>query len=89
MEKEKIVEWMDKLVENHNERKALNSFSEGIKTADTIGYIQIYQGIDILADAAGEELKEKEDEALRYPYEYFFTYKGVEFTQLEKERLMI
>ena len=83
-----VKEWMDALIENMEERKNLTCFNNQIRTTSESGDIQIYTGIDILADLLGIELKEESLEDIEYPYLYYFFYRGKKICQIKKERMI-
>lgn len=87
MEYEKIKDWLDKLVDNHKELKSLEDYNNQICLAAVAYFIQIYSGIQMIADVMGFVLNEEERECTGYPYEYSFYYRGIKFLQINKEKL--
>lgn len=77
--------YLNALISATRQRKLLDQFDSRIKLVSTPDYIQMYTGIEILAEVLGAELfeEERDDEY----YKYCFLYKDVEFLQLSKERL--
>ena len=86
MEYEEIKEWLDKLVINLKEAQELEYFNEQINTCVMNRQVQIYKGIDIIADVMGIELNIEEDMGCVYPFSYSFMHDGVIFFQLAEER---
>lgn len=78
-------DWVNALISSMENRKSLDRLNSQIETIITPDYIQIYSGIEILADILGCELMEKErnDEYS----EYYFFYRDVKFLKLSEERL--
>lgn len=88
MEYEKMKEWLDRLVANAKEALELSSFgNDVIVTTVHSRNIQIFQGIEIIADTMGIQLEEKERGDDEYPYKYGFQYQGVCIFQITEERL--
>lgn len=56
-------------------------------TAGIYNELQIYHGIDLLADLLGAELKEEKRNDDDYRWEYSFDYKGVNINQINHHRL--
>lgn len=86
MEYEKVKEWLDKLIKNLKEAQENEHFNNQIIAIGPGEKIQIFRGIEIIADVMGVELKETRICSI-YPFEYSFVYGGVEFHQLSGERL--
>lgn len=82
-----IKEWLDKVVENIKETEKLCEFNTQINICHPGKGIHIFRGIDIIADNMSLELKEANDQSTEFPYRYSFMYEGIEFFQLEQERL--
>jgi hypothetical protein len=87
MEYEKIKEWLDKLVRNLKEAQELENFNSQIMCCCPCTTIQIYKGIDIIADVMGIELNVEKGWHDEYPFRYSFVYDGIVFSQIGKERL--
>lgn len=80
-----VRDWTNALISSMEHRRSLDRLNSQIETILTPDYIQIYSGIEILADVLGCELLEKkrEDEY----NEYYFFYRDVKFLKLSEERL--
>ena len=89
MEYEAVKEWLDQLVANRNELHNLQFFNNKIEVCGVHDSIQIYQGIEILADAMGVKLnmQRNHEEVYPYPYRYYFNYCGYEIVQVCVEPL--
>lgn len=75
-----IRDWLNSVVDNHEQGKVLAELNTQIKAVPPVNFIQIYSGIEIMADVLGEELGEDEwDDEYR---ERFFYYRGVKIMQL-------
>lgn len=80
-------DWLKALITKMEERKALDIFNSQVKTINTDDHhIQLYSGIEILADLLGLEILEG-GRTENY-YAYYFEYGGVKFLQLFKERMV-
>lgn len=84
MEYEDVKAWLDWQMKNAEERRKNEAFNSDICMTSTPDYIQMYKGIDIVADILGADLKERR---LKEYYCYYFFYNGVEVTQLSDRRL--
>lgn len=82
-------EWLDALVDNLEQRKNLTYFNNQIRTTGGTGDIQIYTGIDILADLLGIELEEEIFKGMEYPYCCYFFYRNIKIFQLSRERMIV
>ena len=49
--------------------------------------VQIYKGIEVMAQATGSELLLLHDPDIQFPYRYSFKYHGIKFCQLESEEI--
>ncbi len=89
MEHRKIKAWLDAWVDDIEKRRTLVNFNSQIKTHELHDYIFLSKGIDLVASAMGINLKEDfKEEEREFPYRYSFTYRGIEFIQYERERLV-
>lgn len=82
-----IKERLDKVVKNIKEAESLCDFNSQISFIRPLKRIHVFRGIDIIADSMGLELREENDWGDDLPYKYSFMYEGIEFFQLEQERL--
>jgi len=73
-------DWLNALVENMEQRKSLENMNSQIYTVSTPEHIQIYTGIEILADVLNEELI-SDDWNEKYIVKYFF-FRNVKVMQL-------
>lgn len=87
MEFETAKEWLDALVDNLEQIKSLDNFNNQIQTTGTLENIHIYSGIEVLSDLMGIKLKARKLSDYKYPYRYYFVYRGIEIFQLSKERI--
>lgn len=78
--------WMDKLVDMVRDYKTLKYYNNQISTCNSFDSVQIYKGIDILADVMDLPLNESETQDKEYPYNYSVFYHGVRFYQISKRR---
>lgn len=80
-----IRDWANALIFHMKHRRTLDKLNSQIETITTPDYIQIYSGIEILADVLGCELLEGE----RYDEytEYYFFYQDVRFLKLSRDKL--
>lgn len=85
---EDVKEWVDALIDNMEERKNLTSFNTQIQAAGVTGDIQIYKGIDVLADLFGVALEEEIYKGMEYPYCCYFFYRNIKIFQLSRERMI-
>lgn len=86
----KIKEWIDKLIDSIELRNSYSAFSKQIKTLpEKRKDIHVYEGIDAIASAVGENLEEEidKDSDTDFPYSYYFVYRGFQIFQLSKERM--
>lgn len=90
-DKEKILEWLDimvycirKIYGNRCLELATGKVREVTLTEEKM---QIYSGIEILADAIGAKLVEEITTNTKNPFRYYFIYRGVEFYMVNDERL--
>lgn len=88
MEYAEVKEWLDRLVQNYNELKELKEFNTSVSIC-TASYVQIFKGIDIIADIMGFHLSEKDYETSEFRYEYSFMYEGIKFLELCEERMSV
>lgn len=86
MDHTEIKEWLDRLVDNIIERKALKDFNNHIRT-DAPDDILVYEGIEVIAEAVGATLTEEKWNSDEYPYRYRFVYRGIELNGYEAQRL--
>lgn len=84
-----VKEWLDILVDRYKKATEAMYLVPRIKArASCDTSVMIYEGIDIVADIMGVELKEEEFKSeLGHKYYYHFFYEGVEFISFAKERL--
>lgn len=90
-DKEKIMEWLDlmvycirKIYGNRCLELATGKVREVTLTEEKM---QIYSGIEILADAIGAKLVEEVTTNAKNPLRYYFMYRDVEFYMLNDERI--
>lgn len=78
-------DWANALISHMKHRRALDKLNSQIETVTTPDYIQVYAGIEILADVLGCELleRERDDEYT----EYYFFYQEVKFLKLSRDKL--
>lgn len=90
-DKEKILEWLDLMVycirKIHGNRCLELSTGKVREVTLTEEKMQIYSGIEILADAIGAKLVEEITTNARNPFRYYFIYRDVEFYMINDERL--
>lgn len=90
-DKEKILEWLDIMV--YCIRKICGNRCLKLSTGEvrevtlTEEKMQIYSGIEILADAIGAKLVEEVTTNAKNPLRYYFMYRDVEFYMLNDERI--
>ena len=78
MEYTEFKEWLDKLISINKEVKSLERFSSSIRAIMYEPCILLYEGIEIIADVMGLELKKKvREKSVRLSFEY----SGTEFCQ--------
>lgn len=88
MEFTDLKEWMDFQAKFYKDAKMSSSFNSQISVCNMYGGgVQMYRGIEIIADMLGLEMKEEVYEDPEYPYTYIVFYDDVPFYQLEEERL--
>lgn len=88
MEYAEVKEWLDRLVQNYNELHELKLFNTSVSLC-TASYVQLFKGIDIIADIMGFHLTEKDYETSEFRYEYSFMYEGIKFLELHEERMSV
>ena len=84
MEYTDVKEWLDWQIKDAEERRKNEPLNSDICAISTPDEIQMYKGIDIVADILGAELKERR---LKEYYCYYFFYNDVEVLQLSDRRL--
>lgn len=91
MTKSDCKTWLDKVVDNAQERIALERFNKDIALCSGAGFdrVHIYSGILALAESVGAEVTEETEYSETYPYAYSFTYRGIHFFHLLIKRLSI
>ena len=89
MEYAEVKEWLDRLVHNYNEHHELSKLNESVSVCTTSYGIQLFKGIDIIADVMGFCITEKDEETSQFRYNYSFMYEGVEFFELHEERMSV
>ena len=82
MEKEKIKEWLDAVVDLDRKRRRLASLCSGIQLCSSREDTQLHTGIEKIAEAMGLELQHCVEEDREYPHRYKTVYRGVEFVQV-------
>lgn len=85
MEYADMKEWLDKLIQNLEERISLVEFNSRIRTYYFDKRIAIADHIEEIADVMGIDLME--GKKLGEYFYCFFMYKGCEFYHLSEERL--
>ncbi|MCI6553905.1 MAG: hypothetical protein MR430_10305 [Lachnospiraceae bacterium] len=92
-DKEKIMEWLDLMVycirKIHGNRCLELSTGKVREVTLTEEKMQIYSGIEILADAIGAKLVEEVTTNAKNPLRYYFMYRDVEFYMINDERLPV
>ncbi len=82
---QEVMEWLDSIIENMKEQKALSKFNNQIMICGAKDYIQMFKGIEIVADELGIELQSKPHAGRIPPYaqkvKLSFDYKGYEVFQ--------
>ena len=83
-------EFLEKAIELSNQIKTLMSFEnrpDGVALCDiNHDYIQVYKGINILADLFGKELLTKPSmNPEAYSFEYYFEYGGKRILQIDND----
>ncbi len=80
-----VMEWLDRIIENMKEQKALSRFNNQIMICGSKDHIQMFKGIEIVADELGIELQSKPHAGRIPPYaqktRLFFDYRGIEVFQ--------
>lgn len=89
MEYAEVKEWLDRLVQNYNELHELSELSTSVEICTGSNGVQLFKGIDIVADVMGFSLTEKDEETSQFRYRYSFMYEGVEFFELFEERMSV
>lgn len=89
MEYAEVKEWLDRLVQNYNELHELQEFNTSVSICTGCDGVQLFKGIDIVADVMGFSLTEKDEEIGQFRYRYSFMYEGVEFFELFEERMSV
>lgn len=80
-----VKQWLDKLIENRQQAIDLKYFSRSVSVCLTSHKtIQLYRGIEEIADAIGETLHCSIWENAEYPINKWFMYKGWCFDQCFK-----
>lgn len=85
MEYTDVKEWLDWHADSLKWRNRMEQFGNHICTVPAGDYIQLYEGIEIVADIMGLDLIE--DRKNEGYYRYYFLYQNVKFMQLSKERI--
>ena len=73
-------DWVKALITSENNRKTLDKLNNQIQTVPTSDYIQMFCGIEMLADLLGAELHKMQSEDELFSYIYF-DFKGKQFFQ--------
>ena len=84
MEKEKIKEWLDAVVDMEEQRKKLAVPDGKIRLCGTGERILLYSGIEEIAEAVGLELSHYTREGNGHHHVYQVIYKGTAFRQIEQ-----
>ncbi len=88
MDYEAIKDKLDNLVEAKNIYDANMRISNDICVCSQFETgIQLFHGIEELADIMGCELKEEINQCSSFPYKYQFMYRNVPFFQISEKRL--
>lgn len=82
MEKGKIKEWLDAIVDLDLKRRQLASPVGDIQLCSSREDTQLHTGIEKIAEAMGLELQHCVEEDREYPHRYKTVYRGVEFVQV-------
>lgn len=80
MEYQEIKDWLDKLIANNREQKALQNLNSSISTVSPGDHILLYSGIDIIADVLGLPLCRKK--IITGDVRYTANYNGMELIQI-------
>lgn len=91
MDYENIKTWLDTLIDHLPQEQALRHFNNQIYLTSPDTDIYFRQGIDLVADIMGLELRERDisDMKIKPNYVYSFAYRGTKFLQLEEKRLVL
>lgn len=90
MDCESLKQWIDKVVERFKETNQLCELIEENQMEICFckqSNIQLFRGIETLAEATGKELMEIDFPCADFPYKYLFVYKEVLFIQISEKRL--
>ena len=89
MDYENIKTWLDTLIDHLHQEQALEQFNNQIYLTSPDTDIYFRQGIDLVADIMGLELRERDisDMKIKPNYVYSFTYRDTKFLQLGEKRL--
>lgn len=79
-----MKQWLEKIIELKKELCEIQNFDDDLKTCmGNIDTVHIYNNIEKLAEAVGEELKTKIIDDAEYPIEKYFFYKNMKVFQIE------
>lgn len=85
MENDVVKEWLDALVNNVEQMRALHMLNSSIRAYAPRDYIFLPECIEIVADIMSLELLCERKENCEIPYRYEFTYRGIKFLDYRKE----
>ena len=86
--REAAATWLDRLMESQRQRKAMTVLSGKVEANIDSDSLDIFRGIEVLADVLGAELQEEHcDDEFHGWYFYSFSYDGVKIMQASEERL--
>lgn len=89
MDYSEVKEWLDKLVLNYKDSIELSVLNSSVSVCVGSPGIQFYEGILIIADVMGLNTYEEKYPDSVYKYKYRFIYDGIEFFQINQERISI
>lgn len=89
LEAEEVRKWLDEVIESKKRFLSLKKFNENIElgTTESDYEVPLFEGIELIAEALGENLEENCTKNLRWKYYYSFSYKGVRIIQLCENRI--
>lgn len=88
MEYAKVKKFLDECVRDYREATKKRSLTNNISLCFlTNSGVLVYEGLEVIADIMGLEIKEKFVPGVNLDYEYSFVYDGVKFVSYEEERM--
>lgn len=89
LEAASIRDWLDKRITILEEQKRTFKFNDSVRCYNPGHEIPLDDGSVYIANLLGLELTETVKDHIEYPFRYEFKYKGVNFYQIAKERLLM